>query len=166
MVFDQENTTAAQGVARSMAAEAYSLVEKVKSLESELAALKRSNVSAPTSLQLETARQEIANLRTRLDTNLSSLGRWSPGLLSWRRISSWARAAFSGATWKMLIEGLSANECSAWKAAHVVLQKRGPSLDCMLARGPNRECTLLLALRLSTLSRGPSRDCTSSDCSA
>ena len=63
---------------------------KLKDLESELAALKGSNVSAPTSLQLETARQEITNLKARLDAVLSSLGQWSPGLPSWRRISSWA----------------------------------------------------------------------------
>ena len=36
-------------------------------MESELAALKRSNASAPTSLQLETACHEIANLKARLD---------------------------------------------------------------------------------------------------
>ena len=36
-------------------------------MESELAALKGSNISAPTSLQLETARQEIADLKARLD---------------------------------------------------------------------------------------------------
>ena len=55
MVLDQEDTKAAKEVARSMAAEAYSSAEKVKKLESELAALKGSNISAPTSLQLETA---------------------------------------------------------------------------------------------------------------
>ena len=67
VVLDQEDIKAAQEVARSMAAEAYSSTEKVKNLESELAALKGSNVSAPTSLQLETARHEIANLKARLD---------------------------------------------------------------------------------------------------
>ena len=67
MVLDQEDTKAAKEMARSMAAEAYSSTEKVKKLESELAALKRSNISAPTSLQLETARQEITNLKARLD---------------------------------------------------------------------------------------------------
>ena len=55
----------AKKVVRPMAAEAYS--EKIKMLESELVALKRSNVSAPTSLQLETARQEIIDLKSRLD---------------------------------------------------------------------------------------------------
>ncbi|KAM1680317.1 hypothetical protein ACFX2K_038008 [Malus domestica] len=50
-----------------MAAEAYSSAEKIKKLESELATLKESNTSAPTSLQLEAARQEIMNLKTRLD---------------------------------------------------------------------------------------------------
>ena len=47
MVLDQEDIKAAQEVAKSMAAEAYSSVEKVKNLESELATLKGSNVSAP-----------------------------------------------------------------------------------------------------------------------
>ena len=50
-----------------MVVEAYSSAEKVKNLESELAALKVSNVYAPTSLQLETARHEIAYLKARLD---------------------------------------------------------------------------------------------------
>ena len=67
MVLDREDIKAAQEVAKSMAAEAYSSTEKVKNLESELAALKRSNASAPTSLQLETACHEIANLKARLD---------------------------------------------------------------------------------------------------
>ena len=51
-----------------MAAEAYSSTYKVKKLEYDLAALKGSNISAFTSLQLETARQEIVDLKTRLDT--------------------------------------------------------------------------------------------------
>ena len=67
MVLDQEDTKAAKEVARSMAAEAYSSAEKVKKLESELAALKGSNISAPTSMQLEIARQEITDLKARLD---------------------------------------------------------------------------------------------------
>ena len=67
MVLDQEDIKAAQEVARSMAAEAYSSTEKVKNLESELTALNGSNVSAPTSLQLETARHEVADLKARLD---------------------------------------------------------------------------------------------------
>ncbi|KAM1851294.1 hypothetical protein ACFX13_015384 [Malus domestica] len=50
-----------------MAAEAYSSAEKVKKLEYELAALKRFNIFAPTSLQLETVRQEIVDLKTRLN---------------------------------------------------------------------------------------------------
>ena len=41
MVLDREDIKAAQEVAKSMAAEAYSSTEKVKNLESELAALKR-----------------------------------------------------------------------------------------------------------------------------
>ena len=44
--------------------------------------------------------------------------------------------------------------------------KRGPNLYCILAHGPNRECTFLRALRLEfTLSRGPNQDCTPPDCS-
>ena len=50
-----------------MADDAYSSAEKLKKLEAELGILKRSNISAPTFLQLETARQEIVDLKTRLD---------------------------------------------------------------------------------------------------
>ncbi|KAM1058291.1 hypothetical protein ACFX2A_032138 [Malus domestica] len=50
MFLDQEDTEAAKKMARTMAAEAYFLVEKIKKLESELAALKGSNISALTSL--------------------------------------------------------------------------------------------------------------------
>ena len=74
-------------------------------------------------------------------------------------------AAFSEVTWKMLLEGLSVNECSAWKAAHVVFQNVASTLIVCSLVGLIRECTLLLALRReSTLSRGPSRDCTPPDC--
>ncbi|KAM2967835.1 hypothetical protein FF1_028052 [Malus domestica] len=58
---------AAKEVAKTMAAEAYSLTEKIKRLVSELVALKGFNISAPTSLQLETASHEIVDLNTRLD---------------------------------------------------------------------------------------------------
>ncbi|KAM2489945.1 hypothetical protein PS1_046875 [Malus domestica] len=67
MFLDQEDTKAAKEMARTMAAKAYFSVEKIKKLESELADLKESNTSAPTSLQLEAARQEIMDLKTRLD---------------------------------------------------------------------------------------------------
>ncbi|KAM2358323.1 hypothetical protein ACFX1X_007166 [Malus domestica] len=67
MFLDQEDTKVAKEVARNVAVEAYSLAEKVKKLEYEFAALKGSNISAPTSLQLEAARQEIVDLKTRLD---------------------------------------------------------------------------------------------------
>ncbi|KAM1302366.1 hypothetical protein ACFX2H_013304 [Malus domestica] len=50
-----------------MAAEAYSFAKKIKRLESELVALKGSNIFAPTSLQLETACQKIVDLKTGLD---------------------------------------------------------------------------------------------------
>ena len=50
-----------------MVAEAYSSSEEIKRLNSELVALKGSNISAPTSLQLETACQEIVVLKTRLN---------------------------------------------------------------------------------------------------
>ena len=50
MLLDQKDTKAAKEVAKTMAAEAYSLAEKVKKLEYELAALKGSNIYAPTSL--------------------------------------------------------------------------------------------------------------------
>ena len=84
MVLDQEDTKAAQGWRGLW------LLKLTPWPRTELAALKGSNVFAPTSLPLETARQEIANLKARLDANLFSLGQWSPGLLSWRKISSWA----------------------------------------------------------------------------
>ncbi|KAM2349303.1 hypothetical protein ACFX1X_012824 [Malus domestica] len=64
MLIDQKDT---KEEAKAMADEAYSSVEKIKRLESELVALKGSNISAPTSLQLETAHQEIVDLKTRLD---------------------------------------------------------------------------------------------------
>ncbi|KAM1529538.1 hypothetical protein ACFX1Z_018732 [Malus domestica] len=67
MLLDQEDTKAAIGVAKTMAVEAYSSAKKIKRLEYELAALKGSNISAPTSLRLETACQEIMDLKTRLD---------------------------------------------------------------------------------------------------
>ena len=50
-----------------MAAEAYSLAEEIKRLDSELVALKGSNIFAPTSLQLETAHHDIVDLKTKLD---------------------------------------------------------------------------------------------------
>ncbi|KAB2630973.1 hypothetical protein D8674_008492 [Pyrus ussuriensis x Pyrus communis] len=59
MFLDQEDTKAAKEMARTMDAEAYSSVKKVKKLEFELAALKGSNTCAPTSLQLENTYQEI-----------------------------------------------------------------------------------------------------------
>ncbi|XP_050121360.1 uncharacterized protein LOC126599015 [Malus sylvestris] len=67
MFLDQEDTKAAKEMARTMAAEAYSSVEKIKKLESELAALKESHTSDPTSQQLEAAHQEIMDLKTRFD---------------------------------------------------------------------------------------------------
>ena len=50
-----------------MAAEAYSLAEEIKRLDSELVTLKGSNISAPTSLQLEIVRQDIVDLKTKLE---------------------------------------------------------------------------------------------------
>ncbi|KAM2692734.1 hypothetical protein EV2_006993 [Malus domestica] len=67
MLIDQEDTKAAKEMARTVAAEAYSMVEKVKKLESELTALKGSNISTLTSVQLEIAPQKIMDLKTRLD---------------------------------------------------------------------------------------------------
>ncbi|KAM1779998.1 hypothetical protein ACFX12_041316 [Malus domestica] len=58
---------AVKEVAKIMAAEAYSSVEEIKRSDSELVALKWSNIYAPASLQLETARHEIVDLKTRLD---------------------------------------------------------------------------------------------------
>ncbi|KAM1097891.1 hypothetical protein ACFX19_015490 [Malus domestica] len=58
---------AAKEVAKTMAAEAYSLAEEIKRLDSELVTLKGSNISAPTSLQLEIACHEIVDLKIRLD---------------------------------------------------------------------------------------------------
>ena len=67
MLIDQQDTKVAKEMIKTMAAETYSFVEKIKKLESELVNLKGSNISAPTSLQLETACQEIVDLKTRLD---------------------------------------------------------------------------------------------------
>ncbi|KAM1578594.1 hypothetical protein ACFX1Z_040131 [Malus domestica] len=50
MLLNQEDIKAAKKVARTMAVEVYSSTEKIKKLKSELAALKGSNISAPTSL--------------------------------------------------------------------------------------------------------------------
>ncbi|KAM2855154.1 hypothetical protein FF1_025509 [Malus domestica] len=66
MLLDQEDTKAANGVAKTMVAEAYSSTEKIKRLESELTALKKSNISALTSLRLKTVCQKIVDLNTRL----------------------------------------------------------------------------------------------------
>ena len=60
MLLDQD-TKAAKEVAKVVVAEAYSSADKIKKLESELVALKGSNISAPTSLQLETVHQEIVD---------------------------------------------------------------------------------------------------------
>ena len=54
-------------MAKTMTTEAYSLTEEIKRLDSELVALKGSNISTLTSLQLETAYQEIVGLKTRLE---------------------------------------------------------------------------------------------------
>ncbi|KAM1563751.1 hypothetical protein ACFX10_038132 [Malus domestica] len=50
---DQEDAKATKEVARPVTTETYSSAKKVKKLEFELAALKGSNIFAPTSLQLE-----------------------------------------------------------------------------------------------------------------
>ncbi|KAM1801357.1 hypothetical protein ACFX11_032977 [Malus domestica] len=57
-----------------MAAEAYSSAKKIKRLESKLVILKGSSISAPTSQQLEITRQEIVDLKTRLDAIQASIG--------------------------------------------------------------------------------------------
>ncbi|KAM1141040.1 hypothetical protein ACFX19_041756 [Malus domestica] len=57
----------ANEVAKIMAVEAYSSTEEIKRLDSELVVLKGSNISALTSLQLETTRQDIVDLKTNLD---------------------------------------------------------------------------------------------------
>ena len=51
----------------TMAAEAYSSTEEIKKLDYELVVLKGSNIYAFISLQLETAYQEIVDLKTRLE---------------------------------------------------------------------------------------------------
>ncbi|KAM2127812.1 hypothetical protein ACFX1R_007674 [Malus domestica] len=50
-----------------MVAEAYSLADEIKRLDSKLVALKWSNIYTPTSLQLKTAHQDIVDLKTKLD---------------------------------------------------------------------------------------------------
>ena len=67
MLFDQEDTKVAKEMAKTMVAEAYFSAEKIKRLESKLVALKGFNISTSISLQLETARQEIVDLKARLD---------------------------------------------------------------------------------------------------
>ncbi|KAB2622479.1 hypothetical protein D8674_024661 [Pyrus ussuriensis x Pyrus communis] len=64
MFLDQDDTKAAKKLAKTVATEAYSSAEKVKKLDFELHALKGSNISAPTSLQLETAHQKILRSAT------------------------------------------------------------------------------------------------------
>jgi hypothetical protein len=61
MFLDQEVTKAPKEVAKTMVAEAYSFVEKIKRLEFVLVVLRGSNISTPISLQLETPRQEIVS---------------------------------------------------------------------------------------------------------
>ena len=51
----------------AMVAEACSIAEKIKEFESELAFLKGSDASVPTTQQLETVRQEINDLKAQLD---------------------------------------------------------------------------------------------------
>ncbi|KAM2099632.1 hypothetical protein ACFX1T_026895 [Malus domestica] len=67
MLLNQKDTKAANEVEKIVATEAYSSAEKIKRLEFKLIALKGSTITAPTSLQLNTARQEIIDLKTRLD---------------------------------------------------------------------------------------------------
>ncbi|KAM2382835.1 hypothetical protein ACFXTH_040461 [Malus domestica] len=57
----------ANEVANIMTFEAYFSVEEIKRLDSDLVALKGSNISAPISPQLEIARQDIVDLKTKLD---------------------------------------------------------------------------------------------------
>ncbi|KAM0989655.1 hypothetical protein ACFX2A_013703 [Malus domestica] len=67
MLLNQAKTKAAKEMATIMATDAYSFAKKIKMLESELVTLKGSNIFALTSLQLETACQEIVDLKTRFD---------------------------------------------------------------------------------------------------
>ncbi|KAM1845080.1 hypothetical protein ACFX13_019414 [Malus domestica] len=67
MLLNQEDTKASKKMAKTMAVEAYSSAEKIKRLEFEFIILKGSNISAPISLQLETALQNIVDLKSRLD---------------------------------------------------------------------------------------------------
>ncbi|KAM2599611.1 hypothetical protein TB2_038006 [Malus domestica] len=67
MLIDQEDTKVANEVAKVVASETYSSAEKIKRLKYELVVLKGSNISAPTSLQVETTRQEIVDLKTRFN---------------------------------------------------------------------------------------------------
>ncbi|KAM1620229.1 hypothetical protein ACFXTN_017227 [Malus domestica] len=61
MLLDQEDTKAVEDVGKAIVAEAYFSAEKIKRLESELVTLNGFNISALTSLQLETTIQEILN---------------------------------------------------------------------------------------------------------
>ncbi|KAM1309877.1 hypothetical protein ACFX2H_006508 [Malus domestica] len=57
----------AKKVAKNMVAKAYSSADEIKRLDSELVALKGSNIYTSTSLQLKTAHQDIIDLKTKLD---------------------------------------------------------------------------------------------------
>ena len=58
-----DDATAAKEITVAMVAEVCSTVDTTKELESELAFLKGFNVSAPTTQELETLRQEISDLK-------------------------------------------------------------------------------------------------------
>ncbi|KAM1396579.1 hypothetical protein ACFX2I_014257 [Malus domestica] len=67
MILDQEDTKAAKDMTMTMAGKAYSSAEKIKKLDAKIVALKGSDISAPTYFPLETTRQEIVDLKNRLD---------------------------------------------------------------------------------------------------
>ncbi|KAB2608578.1 paramyosin-like [Pyrus ussuriensis x Pyrus communis] len=72
MLLNQNNTEAAKEMTKIMAAEASSSVSLIKRLKSELITLKGSNISAPTSLELQTARQKIIQDLERVVSELHS----------------------------------------------------------------------------------------------
>ena len=73
MRVDQDAVKCANEAKVALVAQLRSIAENIEKLESELALLKGFNVSAPTSLQLEIAREDAANLNARLSATQAML---------------------------------------------------------------------------------------------
>lgn len=71
---EQDDAKAVREIAAAIVAYDCLAADKIKEVESELAFLKGYDVSTPTSQHLETARQEINDLKTQLDVNRGKYG--------------------------------------------------------------------------------------------